>query len=151
MKLSKEFQLYILHVLADVYPQSALQVFNYLAEKAPVTAEQQVNYVIIHAKLLSDMGYIENLHVELGIYGVHKYNTDFRITTKGLLAIGVDILNPNPNQQLVNQLLTLAVKKYQVPEQKTGLLQSTLATLPQKTLEKLLEKGLDGLIALIFS
>lgn len=150
MEISKDFQLFILNEIAKVYPASSINIFEFLAEHAKgETKQEKIEYVATHAKLLADMGYLENVRVELGAYGVVKYNTDYTISTAGLQAVGIDLLHPNPYQELIDVLVAKAVQENQISPTMCGSLKATLATLSKKTLDKLADKGLEALISLL--
>ena len=97
--MNKDFQLAVLRRCAQDYPKSIL--YEELREAFPDGAEPNKLHACVSA--LEEVGYLKD----------HSFQEEaYRITVAGLLAIGVDILHPDPNAELVLAIreLTQAVR-----------------------------------------
>lgn len=147
--MNKEYQLYILQELAKIYPYRSRGIIDNLIEKAEGnTTEEKEKHLIKNVFVLYELGYIKDFDSRMSINGKINFDTDFSITVKGLRIAGCDILE-DPREELIKRLLNIAENKHNVQGHNLTILNRLLGVLPEKVLEKLIEKGLDNLVALL--
>ena len=149
--IDKDFQLFILQQAAPHYPGHALAAWDALMTAAKGDSwEERKRYVCSHLKALEAFGYVERVHFSLSVDGYVGCNQAFCITEQGLLEVGIDILHPNPYEELCNALLEQAQALRDLSEGQKTTLKKVLVQLPYVALERLRDKGLGALFDLIF-
>lgn len=149
--MDKDFQVAILKELVDTYPGHALEKFPALLAMCPGETERaKRNYLYRHLKALEAFGYLEDVAFRRSVDGYISCNAAFSITEQGLLAAGVDLLHPDPYQELREVLLEQAQVLRDLSVGQKTTLTKVLAQLPRVALERLRDKGLDALLALLF-
>lgn len=147
--MNKEYQFYILQELAKIYPYRSRGIIDNLIEKSEGdTREEKEAQLIKNVFVLHELGYIKDFAPRISTDGKMIFDPDFSITVKGLRIAGCDILE-DPREELIKRLLNIAENKHNVQGHNLTILNRLLGVLPEKVLEKLIEKGLENLVALL--
>lgn len=148
--MDKNFQIAILKEVAQTYPSHALSKWDTLLKMAPGESDDQKwDNLVAHLTALEEFGYIKDFG-HLSVDGKFSINQAFRITSQGLLEASEDILHPDPYKALRDALLEQAATLRMLTEKDRKTLRDVLAALPRVALERLRDKGLDSLLALLF-
>ena len=148
--MDKAFQLAILKECARRYPGHALASWQTLVDMAPGDSpEEKTAALTAHLTALQEFGYIAGFVHGFSSDGSVKINHAFRITGQGLLAAGEDVLHPVPHRELCETLLAQIQAVRSLSPQEKQSLRTVLYSLPQVALKRLLDKGVDALLALV--
>lgn len=148
--MDKEFQLKILRSCAKIYPQAATGLWDEFVREAPgETGPEKTRALVAHLMALQEFGYITDFTHGTTVDRRLLSNRAFRITAQGLVEAGEDILRPDPYAELRDALLKQADALRTLSPQDEKTLRSVLSSLPRVALERLRDKGLDALLALV--
>lgn len=150
--MNKEYQFYILKELSEIYPdKSSDEIFNRFVEKSEGTnQEEKLKKTIKNLMVLNETGYLNNFFPRTSIDGIHSFNTDISISAKGLQLLDNEILSSADKESLIKTLLLQSQNTHKISDDKFKKLKDFLTYLPTEVLKKLVDKGLDKLLSLLF-